>query len=258
MNERDILSFPFGKSLSRSGKRKFTSEAKSNQERFIRCPNLGNSRAAGWRVAAECTSRLSASTSLPSGAVAAAVRLQKLVNTQSSKRVSLEPHRITSVDSASLRGTEYHTMNVLARQSFESHFKGVYDEDSMKITPPQLRVARTHPAPTATHTRRPLRVHDCRWCVQARRRSRLNGGRFYSGPRSRLVPSRRSEDAAKEPAVTTNVPTIDVLTRTLSPATTAAKSGHRRGRRLHLRSMGTAHRARVVRQQRCGEPLVPA
>ena len=193
-----------------------------------------------------------ASTSLPTGAVAAAMRLHKLVSTQSSKRVSLgpAPHRITSVDSASLRGTEYHDMNVAARQSFESLFRGVYDEDSTK-TPRQCRVARTHPAPAATHTRRPLRVHDCRWCVQARRRSRLNGGRFYTGPRSRLLPSRRSEDAAKEPAVTTNVPTIDVLT-------TAAKSGHRRGRRLHLRSTGTAHRARVVRQQRCGKLLVPA
>lgn len=201
-----------------------------------------------------------ASTSLTSGAVAAAVRLQKLVNTQSSKRVRLEPapHRITSVDRASLRGTEYHTMNVLARQSFESHFKGVYDEDSMKSTPPQLRAARTHPAPTATHTRRPLRVHDCRWCVQARRRSRLNGGRFYLGPRSRILPRCRSEDATKEPAVTTNVPTIDVLTRTLSPATTAAKSGDRRGRRLHLTATGTAHRAQVVRQQRGGNLLVPA
>ena len=200
-----------------------------------------------------------ASTSLPGGAVAAAMQLQKLVNMQSSKRVRLgpAPDRITSVGSASLRGTEYHNMNVSARQSFESLFRGVYDEDSTK-TPRQCRVARTHPALAATHTRRPLRVHDCRWCVQARRRSRLNGGRFYSGPRSRLVPSRRSEDAAKEPAVTTNVPTIDVLTRTLSPATTAAKSGHRRGRRLHLRSMGTAHRARVVRQQRCGKLLVPA
>jgi hypothetical protein len=200
-----------------------------------------------------------ASTSLPTGAVAAAMRLHKLVSTQSSKRVSLEPapHRITSADSASLRGAEYHDMNVSARQSFESLFRGVYDEDSTK-TPRQCRVPRTHPAPAATHTRRPLRVHDCRWCVQARRRSRLNGGRFYTGPRSRLLPSRRSEDAAKEPAVTTNVPTIEVLTRTLSPATTAAKSGHRRGRRLHLRSTGTAHRARVVRQQRCGEPLVPA
>ena len=193
-----------------------------------------------------------ASTSLPRGAVAAAMRLHKLVSTQSSKRVSLEPapHRITSADSASLRGAEYHDMNVYARQSFESLFRGVYDEDSTK-TPRQCRVPRTHPAPAATHTRRPLRVHDCRWCVQARRRSRLNGGRFYTGPRSRLVPSRRSEDAAKEPAVTTNVPTIDVLT-------TAAKSGHRRGRRLHLRSTGTAHRARVMRQQRCGKLLVPA
>jgi len=193
-----------------------------------------------------------ASTSLLTGAVAAAMRLHKLVSTQSSKRVSLEPapHRITSADSASLQGAEYHDMNVFARQSFESLFRGVYDEDSTK-TPRQCRVPRTHPAPAATHTRRPLRVHDCRWCVQARRRSRLNGGRFYTGPRSRLLPSRRSEDAAKEPAVTTNVPTIDVLT-------TAAKSGHRRGRRLHLRSTGTAHRARVVRQQRCGKLLVPA
>ena len=192
-----------------------------------------------------------ASTSLPTGAVAAAMRLHKLVSTQSSKRVSLEPapHRITSADSASLQGAEYHDMNVSARQSFESLFRGVYDEDSTK-TPRQCRVPRTHPAPAATHTRRPLRVHDCRWCVQARRRSRLNGGRFYTGPQSRLLPSRRSEDAAKEPAVT-NVPRIDVLT-------TAAKSGHRRGRRLHLRSTGTAHRARVVRQQRCGKLLVPA
>ena len=210
------ISFPFGKE-----KIHFRSKVKSRKIRSLPEPRKLQS---GWMACRGRMHQQAASTSLPSGAVAAAVQLQRVVNMQTSKRVSLQPapNRITSADSASLRGTEYHNINVLARQNLESHFKGVYDEDSMK-TPPQLRAARTHPAPTATRTRRPLRVHDCRCCVQARRRSRLNRGRFYLGPRSRSLP--RSEDATKEPALTTNVPTIDVLNRTLSPATTAAKSG---------------------------------